>query len=127
MIDRILKIIELEKLNKTQFYKKTGLSNGFLDKVRDVGASKLELILIAFPNINPEWLLTGKGEMLRNPEPKKEENNSGENYIEKLLATKDELISSQKVNIEVLLRYNKKLEDELKDVKNSKAEFTQDN
>ncbi|MFN4025965.1 MAG: helix-turn-helix transcriptional regulator [Flavobacterium sp.] len=63
--DRILKIIELNKENKSQFYKKTGLSNGFLDKVKDIGVSKLEHILNSYPSINPEWLLTGKGEMLK--------------------------------------------------------------
>lgn len=75
MIDRILKIIEIKNINKNQFYKKTGLSNGFLDKVKDIGASKLEYILNAFPEINPEWLLTGEGEMLRNTIPTKESKN----------------------------------------------------
>ena len=52
--DRILKIIDLKGLNKSQFYKITGLSNGFLDKVKDIGVSKLEQILNSFPEINPE-------------------------------------------------------------------------
>ena len=68
IVDRILEIILLNKINKSQFYKKTGLSNGFLDKVKDIGASKIEDILNSFPEINPEWLLTGKGEMLKQPE-----------------------------------------------------------
>ena len=42
--------------------------NSFLDKVKDIGASKIEDILNSFPEINPEWLLTGKGEMLKQPE-----------------------------------------------------------
>lgn len=65
IIDRILKIIDLNNENKNQFYKKTGLSNGFLDKVKDIGGSKIEYILNSYPDINPEWLLTGKGEMLK--------------------------------------------------------------
>lgn len=65
IIDRILKIIELRGINKSRFYKETGLSNGFLDKVKDVGGSKLEHILKAYPEISPEWLLTGKGAMLK--------------------------------------------------------------
>jgi repressor LexA len=64
IVDRVLRIIELKGLNKSQFYKETGLSNGFLDKVRDIGASKIEDILNAFPEINPTWLLTGKGDMI---------------------------------------------------------------
>lgn len=66
IIDRILKIIELKNINKNRFYKETGLSNGFLDKVKDIGASKIELILNSFPDINAEWLITGNGEMLNN-------------------------------------------------------------
>lgn len=61
IIDRILKIIELYNENKSIFYKKTGLSNGFLDKVKDIGVSKLEYILKVYPEINPIWLLTGEG------------------------------------------------------------------
>lgn len=64
--DRILKIIELKNINKSQFYKATGLSNGFLDKVKDIGASKIEYILNTYPEINPEWLITGNGDMLKN-------------------------------------------------------------
>jgi len=65
IIDRILKIIEIKDLNKSQFYKKTGLSNGFLDKVKDIGASKIEYILNSFPDVNAEWLITGQGSMFK--------------------------------------------------------------
>lgn len=65
IVDRILQIIEFKGLNKSQFYKQTGLSNGFLDKVKDIGVSKLEYILNTFPEIDPGWLITGNGKMLR--------------------------------------------------------------
>lgn len=68
VIDRILKIIELKKMSKSAFYKATGISNGFLDKVKEVGASKLEDILNAFPDINAEWLLLGIGPIYRSKE-----------------------------------------------------------
>ena len=64
IIDRILKFIELKGLSKNKFYIETGLSNGFLDKVKDVGVSKVEQILNAYPEINPIWLLTGEGYMI---------------------------------------------------------------
>lgn len=62
--DRILQIIEYKEISKRQFYIKTNLSNGFLDKVKDIGVSKVEKILQAFPDINPIWLVTGKGDMV---------------------------------------------------------------
>lgn len=66
IVDRIFQIIDYKGITKTNFYREVGLSNGFLDKVKDVGASKLELILKKYSEINPEWLITGNGEMLKN-------------------------------------------------------------
>ena len=63
IVDRILQLIEYKGINKRKFYIETGLSNGFLDKVKNIGGSKIEKILIAYPDINPEWLLTGNGNM----------------------------------------------------------------
>jgi phage repressor protein C with HTH and peptisase S24 domain len=65
IVDRILEIIELKGISKSKFYKETGLSNGFLDKVKDIGVSKIEHILNSYPEINSDWLLTGKGDMIR--------------------------------------------------------------
>ncbi|MGR3790702.1 S24 family peptidase [Flavobacterium sp. TN-1] len=62
--DRILQIIDYKGISKSKFYKDTGLSNGFLDKVKDIGVSKIEYILKAYPEININWLLLGTGEML---------------------------------------------------------------
>lgn len=64
IIGRILQIIDYKGINRRKFYIETGLSNGFLDKVKDVGASKIEQILRIYPEISPEWLITGKGHML---------------------------------------------------------------
>lgn len=63
IVNRILQLIDLKGLSKNKFYKQTGLSNGFLDKVKDIGASKIEYILNTYPDINAEWLLTGRGPM----------------------------------------------------------------
>ena len=65
VIDRILDIIEYKGINKRKFYIETGLSNGFLDKVKDIGVSKLELISNTYPEINIEWLITGKGNKIK--------------------------------------------------------------
>lgn len=61
--ERILQLIKYKGISRRKFYIETGLSNGFLDKVKDIGASKIEDILTTYPDINPEWLLTGKGYM----------------------------------------------------------------
>lgn len=64
IIDRILQVVSYKGISKRKFYLQTGLSNGFLDKNRDLGASKVEKILRTYPEINPVWLLLGEGEML---------------------------------------------------------------
>lgn len=65
IIERLLQLIDYKRITKRRFYNDTGLSNGFLDKVKDIGVSKLELILSAYPDINPMWLITGEGSMLK--------------------------------------------------------------
>ena len=62
--ERILQFIDYKGITKYQFHKKNGFSNGFLDKSRAIGTDKCEKILEQYPEINPTWLLTGKGPML---------------------------------------------------------------
>ncbi len=63
--ERILLYLDSKGISKYKFSKDLGVSNGFLDKKREIGTDKYANILEYFPDINPEWLLTGKGEMLR--------------------------------------------------------------
>ncbi|MCD0473012.1 S24 family peptidase [Flavobacterium sp. EDS] len=62
--DRILQLIKYKRISRRKFYIETGLSNGFLDKVKDIGVSKIEHILNAYPEVSMEWLLTGNGDMI---------------------------------------------------------------
>jgi hypothetical protein len=61
---RIIEILKNKGITKYKFCKDLGLSNGFLDKPREIATNTYANILEYFPDINPEWLLTGKGEML---------------------------------------------------------------
>lgn len=67
MKQRILQLIEIKGINKTKFYNLTGLSNGFLDKSGNIGVDKLENILNSFPDVNPTWLVTGRGDIFSIP------------------------------------------------------------
>lgn len=78
--ERILQYIEYKGLSKYAFYKKTGLSNGFLDKRGAIGSDKCEIIFYHYPEINPEWLLTGKGSMLRSSDKGSVFNEDHANY-----------------------------------------------
>ena len=65
MKERILQFIEYKGFNKRKFYEETGLSNGILDKKSGLTLGSFEKIFSKYPEINIEWLLTGKGEMLK--------------------------------------------------------------
>jgi len=72
-IERIFEYINLKKINKSELERKANISNGYLAKQlqrkADVGESILVNILQNCPEINPEWLLTGNGTMLKSEVP----------------------------------------------------------
>ncbi len=65
VIDRIKEINSYKGISVRQFCIEVGIANGYLDKVKDVGSEKLLKILNTYPEISPEWLLTGQGSMLK--------------------------------------------------------------
>lgn len=73
---RLNAFIELKGMNVREFERKCGLSNGSASKIADNSRkSTYDRISIAFPDLNIDWLLSGKGEMLKDisqPEQKQE-------------------------------------------------------
>lgn len=67
-IERLLQYVDCKGFNKRSFEIDNGLSNGYLGKQllrnADLGEGVLNKILENCPELNPEWLLTGKGEMI---------------------------------------------------------------
>ena len=65
---RILQYLDCKGIDKRGFFTQTGIKRGLLDadklqsSVSDISIAK---ILATFPDINPDWLLTGQGSMLR--------------------------------------------------------------
>ena len=75
-IDRIYQYLEYKAFKVSDFEKKNSISNGYLSKMRQrsasIGEDILNQILENFPDISPEWLLTGIGDMLKSyksPQP----------------------------------------------------------
>ena len=64
--ERFEKFFEYKGIKRSEFERRCGLSNGYTRNLRDSPKSeKLKNILSAFPEINPMWLQTGEGKMIR--------------------------------------------------------------
>lgn len=63
---RLMEFIVSKKISISDFERITGLSNGYVHKIKNsVGKRGLLDIQRAFPELNTDWLLTGEGEMLK--------------------------------------------------------------
>lgn len=69
ILDRIKRFIDSEGIAVSAFEKSIGMSNASFGKsLRSggaIGTDKLENILSVYPNLSPNWLLTGEGAMLK--------------------------------------------------------------
>lgn len=61
----ILQYIDIKGITKYKFYQETGITRGVLDQNNGMSEENTTRILAQYKEINPEWLLTGNGEMLR--------------------------------------------------------------
>ena len=64
--ERIREFAKKEKGSVKAFENSINASNGYINSIqKSIGLDKLEAILEKYPNLNLEWLLTGKGEMIK--------------------------------------------------------------
>ncbi|WP_099465603.1 hypothetical protein [Parabacteroides provencensis] len=63
--DRLIKFLAYLNIGQGKFEKNCGLSNGTVNNIKKGGITtqKIEKILFAYPNLNIDWLITGRGEM----------------------------------------------------------------
>lgn len=103
-IERLLQYIDYKGFNKRSFEIDNNLSNGYLGKqlVRnaDLGEGILVKILENCLDLSPEWLLTGRGEMLKSQNDKNSLSISQESEIDY-----KELYLEAKYTIEVQMKY----------------------
>ena len=133
VVERIKQIIDYKKISTRQFCIEVCVANGFLDKVKEVGSEKLLKILNTYPELSPEWLLTGKGKMLKEEEVKKvapQDLPTANDEVSTLLREKAamlEAIIKEKEEKEAM--YKEKimaLENELQEYKNLKKGYQQE-
>jgi len=85
IMGRIKQYLDFKGISNRQLELSTGMSNGSfssqLKKNKTIGVDRLENILNTYDDINPEWLLTGKGSMLRQTKVSKTSNINSDNVI----------------------------------------------
>ena len=62
--ERILYYANYKGFSKRKIYIETGISNGVFDKTTGLGEGTIEKFISTYTEVNPTWLLTGRGEML---------------------------------------------------------------
>jgi len=100
--------MDYSNLNDNKITVIAGISNGLIGKGRTRGSisqENISKILIAFPDLDANWLLTGKGEMLLES---KQENVFDDTYKDKYLKSleKNEILHDRIYELEELLRKN---------------------
>lgn len=111
--ERIIQVIENKGIAKEVFYVKIGMTSANFRgeaKKRPINSNAIENILSEIPDLNPEWLLTGKGSMLK-------ESNV---IIDKPNPVRDKLILRQDQLIEHLEKENKDLKKQVANLKKDK-------
>ncbi len=103
IIARIFKYFDTKGIKPTAFEKKIGLSNGYLGKMEkrnaDIGESILIKIIENCPDINPEWLMLGTGNMIKKDDDNNKITNVGSIDLMTMIKEKDQEIA--KLNREI--------------------------
>lgn len=106
--ERVLQIAECKGIAKERFFEKIGMTYGnFKGKSKEtpLNSTAIENIYAIYPDINLEWLITGKGDMLKEDVQKEDvfDDPTQENMAlkDKVIQLQDE-ISSLKSKIIVM-------------------------
>ena len=119
-IERFYQYLDTKNIKPTRFEKEIGLSNGYLGtqlkRNADLGEGVMIKIIDNCLELNPEWLLTGKGEMLKNDKIEEQEQIS-EDIFRKLITEKDKIIASLNQELGMLKERNSNFQRELEQSK----------
>lgn len=118
VLSRIQQIADRENVKITALERKIGASKGVLSRAinngTDIQSKWIQIIVENYPQYNTEWLITGKGDMLRSESIRAEgiSDKTIENLIEevKRLVTENTIL---KIENKGLMDKNKKLQEKL--------------
>ncbi len=102
---RLLEYVENKKLKKMVFYDTIGMKQSNFSGEGAVSSLKTENIikvLKVFSDINPDWLLLGKGEMLRNTTTAN--NQANDDKVSRLITILQDTLAEKDKQIDQLLK-----------------------
>lgn len=116
-ISRLYQYFDFKHIKPTRFEKDFGLSNGYfgvqLKREADIGSGILEIIINNCRDLNIEWLISGKGQMIKEIEINKVEESAEEYKTNpppcEQCKIKDELINSLKREVDTQGQFIKHL------------------
>lgn len=102
---RIFKFIEYKGITISEFERNSTLANGYLKKFKgSIGSDKLNSISNYYPELSLEWLITGKGPMLKSTEAstEDEEETEKDRFYQDIIFTYQEAAKDYRKKIEYL-------------------------
>jgi len=63
--ERICYYIDFKKISKNKFYEQSGVTYGILNQASNISADNIQKVLVIYPDLNAEWLICGRGEMIK--------------------------------------------------------------
>ena len=64
--ERLKEFLAYKKIGQNRFARECGFAEGTINESKGtIGSGILEKISLRYPELNLEWLITGKGEMLK--------------------------------------------------------------
>jgi hypothetical protein len=100
--ERILQFADSLNISKREFYKKTGISRGTLESSTGITEDTLAKFIATFEDLSPEWILTGKGEMLRNTTTAN--NQANDDKVSRLITILQDTLAEKDKQIDQLLK-----------------------
>lgn len=85
--DRVVEYLKINGITKQDFCKETGISYANMvgnSLKSELGGEQISSIFMKYPNINPDWLLLGKGDMLRGSAPEAPSDSTLDRLLERI-------------------------------------------